>query len=759
MRALFTRLGRFVEARPGSILAATIVLVVLAVLGATQTHIVTTQEVFVNKDSDTYKNNQAYSAAFGGESLAVMITGTPQELTSPATLTKVKTLTDELSKDSDVRAIVSPLTILSAAAGQLPAGVTIDQPGVATSVIFGSDGKPTANFAALFPSDKELISITLNSGLSVDEQGKFSNRVQDDVAAVGLPSDTVVAGYPRLTYETTSTITRDLAVTGIVAVILMVIVLFVVFPVRRRLMALPVVLIGVLITFGITGALGVNLTLVTMAGLPVLLGLGMDFAIQFHNRYEEELARGDTPASGLIDALTHIGPAVGTAVLATILGFMTLSLSAVPAVRDFGSLLALGVAILFAAALIVLNALLYRFDKTPSESAEADADSAMSTARPAHKRPRLDIGRYLASVSNVAIKLGPIVLIVSTLLALGGLYADHLVPVQTDIKKLIPADAPGLVAMTKVADATGSDTSVEFLVTADDVTSPSVFVWMVQFENQELASHPDIVSITSLPSVLGVKTIDASDTPAKLQAAAAQVPAPIMSGLVSSDKKSAAMTFKVKEMSISQLADLIDSIRAEANTPSGVTFAPAGTANMAASVVSAVTDRRLMIAIAGFAAVFIGLLIVYRSWRRALTPVVPIVLVTGWSSGVMWLLGMELNPLTAVMSALIVGIGTEFAVLLLERFWEELGRGLDPHAAMHNAVTRIGRAIAASGLTVMAGFAALLASSFPAIREFGVVTVIDVLLALVATIVVVPPLALYLIRRRGREQQVPTPTN
>ena len=40
---------------------------------------------------------------------------------------------------------------------------------------------------------------------------------------------------------------------------------------------------------------------------------------------------------------------------------------------------------------------------------------------------------------------------------------------------------------------------------------------------------------------------------------------------------------------------------------------------------------------------------------------------TGWSSGAMWPLGMELNPLTAVMSALIVGVGTEFAILL-ERY-------------------------------------------------------------------------------------------
>ena len=179
-----------------------------------------------------------------------------------------------------------------------------------------------------------------------------------------------------------------------------------------------------------------------------------------------------------------------------------------------------------------------------------------------------------------------------------------------------------------------------------------------------------------------------------------------------------------------------------------MTLAPAGTVNLAASVVGSMTDKRLEIAIAGFIAVLLGLLAVYRNWRRALTPVIPIILVTGWSSGAMWLLGMELNPLTAVMSALIVGIGTEFAVLLLERFWEELGRGVDPHEAMSRAVSRIGRAIAASGLTVAAGFAALLASSFPALREFGAVTVIDVLLALLATIVVVPPLALWLVRRR-----------
>ena len=47
---------------------------------------------------------------------------------------------------------------------------------------------------------------------------------------------------------------------------------------------------------------------------------------------------------------------------------------------------------------------------------------------------------------------------------MGGLAVDHLVPVQTDILKLIPTDAPAVVAMNEVRDVTGSSSYVQFLV-------------------------------------------------------------------------------------------------------------------------------------------------------------------------------------------------------------------------------------------------------------------------------------------------------
>ena len=88
----------------------------------------------------------------------------------------------------------------------------------------------------------------------------------------------------------------------------MVAILFIAFPARWRLLSLPLVLLGALWTFGVAVVADVPLTLVTLAGLPVLIGLGVDFAIQFHNRYEEQMRGGHGPTKALTATISHITP-------------------------------------------------------------------------------------------------------------------------------------------------------------------------------------------------------------------------------------------------------------------------------------------------------------------------------------------------------------------------------------------------------------------------------------------------------------------
>jgi predicted RND superfamily exporter protein len=160
----------------------------------------------------------------------------------------------------------------------------------------------------------------------------------------------------------------------------------------------------------------------------------------------------------------------------------------------------------------------------------------------------------------------------------------------------------------------------------------------------------------------------------------------------------------------------------------------------------------------GLTLIFFGLLVIYRDWLKAFVPILPILMVTGWSGGVMYLLGMEYNPLTATLGALVLGIGAEFTILMMERYFEERENGLIPMEAMETASSKIGPAIIASGSTVIFGFSALIATPFPILSDFGVVTVIAVGFSLLSTLIVLPPVMVHLdIWRSKRKIQKKNP--
>ena len=94
----------------------------------------------------------------------------------------------------------------------------------------------------------------------------------------------------------------------------------------------------------------------------------------------------------------------------------------------------------------------------------------------------------------------------------------------------------------------------------------------------------------------------------------------------------------------------------------------------------------------------------------------------GWSGGVMYYLNIEYTPMTATLGALILGVGSEYAILMMERYFEEKDAGASPMEAIHMTSSKIGTAIIASGATTVFGFLALVASPFPMISNFGKVT-------------------------------------
>ena len=208
---------------------------------------------------------------------------------------------------------------------------------------------PKARFAYLFPTDKAaVIQVRLKPNLTEHQRRRAIELVREAVAMkqwqLKNGASYTVTGAPVLVEDLAAALTDSLLRLLVVAILVMAIVLALVFRSRLRLLPLAVALAAVAITFGLMSLLGASLTMASIAVLPVLLGLGVDYAIQYQARVEEE--DGDALRTARIAV-----PTIATAALATSVGFLVLLLSPVPMVRGFGVLLVVGIAIAFFLAL------------------------------------------------------------------------------------------------------------------------------------------------------------------------------------------------------------------------------------------------------------------------------------------------------------------------------------------------------------------------------------------------------------------------
>jgi predicted RND superfamily exporter protein len=193
-------------------------------------------------------------------------------------------------------------------------------------------------------------------------------------------------------------------------------------------------------------------------------------------------------------------------------------------------------------------------------------------------------------------------------------------------------------------------------------------------------------------------------------------------------------------MPLSRQQRVIDYMRAQLHPPPGVSASLTGLPVLASEANSALSSsaRRLLTLLAGLVAVGLVLLAVFRRPQRALVPLIPIALATGWSSLILFAIQIPLNPMSATLGALVIAISTEFSVLLSERFRQERAQGHELDVALRRTYRSTGLAVLASGITAIAGFGVLALSSITMLRDFGFVTLIDLTVSLAGVLVVLP---------------------
>ena len=143
-----------------------------------------------------------------------------------------------------------------------------------------------------------------------------------------------------------------------------------------------------------------------------------------------------------------------------------------------------------------------------------------------------------------------------------------------------------------------------------------------------------------------------------------------------------------------------------------------------------------------------------RSIRYGLASIVPILMVVSWLYAFMYLAGFAINLVTATIAAVSIGIGIDFAIHFIARYREELERHGDRRTAVRIAGEGTGLALVASATSSAVGFGILAFAPMPLFAAYGLLTAIMIVLALVATLAVLPSILVVITRDRGGAEPV-----
>jgi hydrophobe/amphiphile efflux-3 (HAE3) family protein len=643
-----------------------------------------------------------------------------------------------------------------------------------STLVFDSSkraGTPKQRFAYLFPSrHAALISIRMRAGLSESERTRTIGLIRQAVAMkqwrLAHGEAYRVTGEPVIVSDLTKSISRSIELLLVAVLLVMAATLGLVFSGRPRQLPLALALLASALTFGALSLAGASLTMASIAVLPVLVGLAVDYSIQFQSRVGEAFEEGGAAtASGRSELLVRAAgagaPTIATAGAASAAAMLVLLLSPVPMVRGFGELLVAGVAIALLCALTAGAAAM------ALARGEAHASSPMRgrvalrvTAAWGGARELLRDNPLTRLVSNVALGLSvrrpQRVLSVGLALAALGWGLDTQTRVETDITKLVPQSLSSLQNLNALERDTGVGGEIDLMVSGENLAKPATIEWMSSYQSAVLkrlgysasrgCGSARLCPAFSLPDLFAGGAGGASRgaqrlTQAEVDGLLGAIPPYFSQDVISADRRVATLAFGIRLMGLDQQQRLIEGMRSSLHPPPGVSASLVGLPVLAAKSGAQVASpwRRLLTLLAGLVAVALVLALAFRGdRRRSLVPLAPIVLASGWSALILFALRVPLNPMSVTLGALVIAISTEFSVLLSERHRQERLAGYDTIEALRRSYRRTGAAVAASGVTAIAGFGVLTLSDIRMLRDFGLVTLVDLSVSLVGVLVALP---------------------
>lgn len=526
--------------------------------------------------------------------------------------------------------------------------------------------------------------------------------------------------------------------------------------------------------FGLQGLLGPGGAGIIGADSPfammipiLLIGLTVDYALQITGRYREHLGGGENARKGMFHAVRHSGMPLLLAAATTAISFATNLTSSMAPMRDFGIIAALGVMMGWFVMITFVPAARVLLDRHRERRGKPLQARHMSDAIPG-------VGRMVAGISvGITRRPGLFVLVAGVVSAAAFVGAANVsatfsqtdfLPAGTesyeDLVFLQEQFAGGGATATLLIEGNLDDTDVlRDLVNlevwlADETTRPDGMTGPVQASFLTLAidwafddGRPGDNFDAEVAQTL--QELDRFFPPAEALHALfdrLQEVDPAGFDEVVDLRQGPDRTILIIPITAGDSAAttrLIGQLE-KAWGGNADDFYVTGGEVLSVAVNDELTDSQTQSVVITILAATVLLMVFFGVTERrpglGVITILPIALVVAWVLGSMYLMDISYNIMTALITALTIGVGVDYTIHITHRFLEERAENRGLLHAVQESLRTTGGALMGSALTTALGFGVLLFSPLVPMQQFGGLTALTILFSLIAAFVVLPPM-------------------
>jgi hydrophobe/amphiphile efflux-3 (HAE3) family protein len=618
--------------------------------------------------------------------------------------------------------------------------------------------------------DATIVTFQLNSELTQNELSALGKKMREFVADEfdGIAGvETYITGEATSTQDSLDFMQRETTKLMTIALLFIMLILYLTFR-RFSDVGLPllIIFVGIFWLLGLMGWVGITYTTMSVAIMPLMLGINIAYVIHILSRYYEEREDGLNVNLSATTAIKTVGVAVFLTAITTVIGFSSFLITDIPPMRDFGLLCMLGIAFSFLLSLTLLPAIVVLRDRRKKkEKLEAHLEKMRARRRDAWYGKAID--NSLVKMALVSGRHHWTVAIITLAMAAFAVFAVFNVKTGADINKMFPEGLPSTEAGKMITEIFGPQNR-DIILVKGDIYDPANLAAMLELEKaipndaRNLPDSEDYFARDRISSIADyiVQFSEGAlpESREKVQEKITELSAILPVGNLMNGDGTTAMIYLN-----SGFPDTEDELRVKTNImrdqsdiiagEADLQFSATGFTVLIADLMGNILPTQLKTSGLALLLCALVLIIVFKSFTYGIATLVVVVCGMITELVFLFLMGWPLDLMTVMVAALVIGAGIDFGIHITHRFREEWHQGgISLEEAIRNTVLHVGRALVAAALTTCGVFAIIGFSRMGMMQRFGWATTVGLLGALFGAELVLPSI-LAIVSKFGKDNR------